>query len=94
LKVRWLSKAIHDLQRAETFIADDNPEAAVRVVLRVIESVGFLGDNPAMGRTGRIEGTRELVVSGTPFIVPYRVTDGRVEILRVFHHSQKWPEGI
>jgi toxin ParE1/3/4 len=46
---------------------------------------------PEIGRTGRVEGTRELVISGTPFIAAYKVEQQKVEILRVLHESQMWP---
>jgi toxin ParE1/3/4 len=44
-----------------------------------------------MGRPGRVISTRELVVSGTPYIVAYRVREGVVEILAVIHGAQQWP---
>lgn len=94
MRIRWLAIAGRDLSEVEAFIATDDPAAAVRVVLRIIGAVALLKDNPAMGRAGRIDGTRELVVSGTPFIVPYRVKDGIIEILRVFHQSRKWPDEL
>jgi plasmid stabilization system protein ParE len=50
--------------------------------------------NPAMGRPGRVSGTRELVVPDTPYIVPYRVRRNAVEVLRVFHAAGKWPSGF
>lgn len=93
MRIRWLARARRDLHLVEAFISQDDPRAAVRTVLRIVEAVGRLAENPGMGRAGRIDGTRELVVGDTPFIVPYRVKDGRVEILRVFHHARKWPEG-
>ncbi len=62
------------------------------VTLRVPPAVGRLANHPALGRPGRVSGTRELVVSGTPYIVPYRVRGETVEILRVQHAARKWPE--
>lgn len=94
MRIKWLDQANRDLHHAEAFIAQDDPRAAVRIVLRVIDAVAHLKDNPGMGRAGRIDGTRELVVSNTPFLVPYRVKGDWVEILRVFHHAQKWPDGL
>jgi toxin ParE1/3/4 len=44
-----------------------------------------------MGRPGRVSGTRELVIPGTPYIVPYRVRGGKLEILRILHATQRWP---
>jgi len=56
--------------------------------------VGLLKKNPALGRAGRVAGTRELVVAGTPYVVPYRVRGEAVEILRVFHAARRWPEKL
>ncbi len=61
---------------------------------RVFRAVNLLQENPAMGRAGRVAGTRELVVDGTPYIVPYRVRGDAVEILRMFHARRKWPKGF
>jgi toxin ParE1/3/4 len=44
------------------------------------------------GRPGRWPGTRELIIPGTPYIVPYRVKGPVVEILRVFHGARRWPD--
>lgn len=46
---------------------------------------------PGMGRPGRVAGTRELVVPGTPVILAYRAHAGRVEVLRILHAKQQWP---
>jgi len=94
LKIRWLKLASQDLEHVRTYIAKESPTSAVQVVLRIIDAVELLADHPGIGRSGRVEGTRELVVTGTPFIVPYRKKDGRIEILRVFHQARKWPEDL
>jgi toxin ParE1/3/4 len=94
VRIRWLGRASRDLDHIEAYIALDDPHAAVRIVLRIIEAVDQLADYPGLGRPGRVEGTRELMVSKTPYLVPYRVRGRRVEILRVFHHAQKWPERL
>lgn len=82
--------ALGNLERQLQRIAAEDPRAAARVARRVREAVGNLASYPAAGRVGRVPGTRELVVSGTPFVIPYRVAARRVEILRVFHASQLW----
>ncbi len=71
--------------RRPAYIVRDDPEAAARIVERIVTSVEGLGAHPASGRPGRVPGTRELVVSGTPYLVPYRVRGETVEILQVFH---------
>jgi len=94
LLVRWTKGAIKNLDEVESYIARDKPGAAVETVLKVIDAVGLLADNPSLGRPGRVAGTRELVIHGTPFIAPYRVRKNVVEVLRVFHRSRKWPDGL
>ncbi|MEK7846980.1 MAG: type II toxin-antitoxin system RelE/ParE family toxin [Nitrospinota bacterium] len=82
--------SINDLREAGEFIASDNPQAAERMAERVQEAVEYLLEHPNMGRVGRVSGTRELVVSGTPFIIVYCVIVPTIQILRVLHHSRKW----
>ena len=91
----WSPEAIADLRHLRAFIAQDNPPAARRMALRIIQAVEtILPAHPAAGRPGRVPGTRELVAAGTPFVVPYRVRGGVVEVLRVYHGAQRWPEGL
>ena len=91
MRVRWLRKALANLDAEAAYIARDNPAAAARVVMAIEEAVQNLARFPALGRPGRVPGTRELVVPATPYIIPYRVRNNAVEILRVFHASRKWP---
>ncbi len=94
MRIRWLRAALGNLQQEAEYIAQEDPAAALRVVGRIGDAVRYLEDHPSMGRAGRVPGTRELVVSGTPYIVPYRVRGQDVEILRVFHTARKWPKRI
>jgi len=54
----------------------------------------LLAQYPLMGREGRVRGTRELVIIGSPFIVVYRVTKTRIEILRLLHGARLWPHEL
>ncbi|ABL01431.1 type II toxin-antitoxin system RelE/ParE family toxin [Pelobacter propionicus] len=92
--IRWLRRAERDLVHVEAYIAQDNPRAAVAMVLTIIEAVEQLDAHPGMGRAGRVEGTRELVVAGTPYVVPYRQKGKWIEILRVYHAARLWPEAF
>ena len=94
MRVRWLRTALTNLDAEAEYIAEDNPAAAGRTVQRILRAVKLLEKNPAVGRAGRVAGTRELVVAGTPYILPYRVRGEAVEILRVFHGARKWPEKL
>ena len=91
-RVRWTRTALRNLDDEAAYIARDAPSAAAGIVARVFEAVDNLSSHPSMGRAGRVPGTRELIVPGTPYIVPYRVRDNALEILRVFHASRQWPE--
>ncbi len=91
MRVRWLRAALANLDAEAEYIARDNPMAAARVVVSITEAVKRLQEYPALGRPGRVIGTRELVVPDTPYIVPYRVRGNGLEILRVFHAARKWP---
>jgi toxin ParE1/3/4 len=92
--VRWVEIALANLNAEAEYIARDNPNAAARTVELIVRAVNQLQDFPAIGRPGRVAGTRELVVTGTPYIVPYRVRTGYVEILRVFHGARRWPTSL
>ena len=91
MRVRWLRTALANLDAEAEYIAEDNPAAAGRVVQKIFRAVDLLKQNPAIGRVGRVAGTRELVIAETPYILPYRVRGDAVEILRVFHAARKWP---
>jgi len=92
LRIRWLEEAVADLEAVRNHIARTNPRAAMEMRDRIRRAVRMLADYPGFGRPGRVPETRELVVPGTPYVLPYRVRSGFVEILRVLHGAQKWPE--
>jgi len=92
--VEWTRRALRAVDGIADFLAQDDPAAARRAVQRVEKAVSFLASQPSMGRPGRVTGSRELVVSNTPFIVPYRVRGERIEILAVLHSARKWPDGF
>lgn len=88
----WLSGAIADRDAQLDYIAQDNPSAAIEQGDKIASHVGKLADYPKLGRVGRKKGTRELVISGTPFIVVYRIQgEETVQILRLLHGAQQWP---
>lgn len=88
----WKPHAIGDLQALQRYIAADNPMAASAVSRRIRDAATSLGPFPWRGRAGRVNGSRELVVSGTPYLIAYMVEGEDVIILRVIHGSQDWPD--
>ena len=93
MTIRWLKTADRNRLEQLTYIAQDNPSAAVRLDEEIERQTDNLSQYPLMGREGRVNGTRELVVGATPFIVVYRIKRKRVEILRLLHGAQQWPRG-
>lgn len=91
MQVKWLRRALENLDEEAAYIARDSPHMAAELVRHLRESVAMLAEHPEMGRPGRIAGTRELVVTRFSYILPYRVRGGAVEVLRVFHTARKWP---
>jgi len=89
-EVVWTRRARRNLDDIAEYIAQDSPTAARRIVREISGQISRLSDYPRIGGAGRAEGTRELVVPGTPYIVIYRINQ-RVEILRVRHGAQRWP---
>jgi toxin ParE1/3/4 len=91
VRVNWLRAERANLIAVSEYISQDNPDAAAKTVAAIVRAVEALEHFPALGRPGRISGTRELVVSGTPYIVPYRVRGDVVQLIRIFHAARKWP---
>jgi plasmid stabilization system protein ParE len=91
MQVKWLRKALQNLDEEATYIAQDDANAARLAVQRVLAAVAMLAEQPGLGRPGRLPGTRELIVVNTRYLVPYRVRGGAVEVLRVFHTSRRLP---
>jgi toxin ParE1/3/4 len=91
LNLVWLRRALADRDAQLDFIAKDKPGAAIEQGDRIARQVGQLIQHPQIGRIGRQPGTRELVISRTPFIVVYRLKAERIELLRLLHGAQQWP---
>lgn len=91
MHIKWLKKVLRNIEQIHEYIARDNPVAAVRITLKIQQAVSQLADTSYIGRLGRVEGTRELVILQTPYIVIYRIKGETVQIIRVLHSSRKYP---
>jgi len=92
MEVIWLNEAVQDLQEVGRTIAEDDPAAAYRVLTKIEASANSLERHPELGRTGRVPKTRELVIAGLPYILPYSIKKKTIRILAVMHTSRKWPD--
>ena len=94
MKVIWTARARVELDEIADYAAPISASAALALVRRLRQAGKQLGEHSHMGRPGRVDGSRELAVNGTPYLLPYRVSEGRVEILAVIHTSRQWPDQL
>ena len=94
MTVVWSPRAIGHLADLRAYIARERPDAAARTATTLLSAADLLAALPNLGRLGRVAGTRELVVPGTRYIIPYRVRGERLEIVAVFHGRQRWPKRL
>lgn len=94
MQVKWLRKALINLEDEINYIARDNPQAAKSIAQKIWDASKLLAENPSMGRAGRVPGTRELIIPDTDYLLPYRANpkENSIEILRVVHCSRKPPK--
>jgi toxin ParE1/3/4 len=78
-----------DLENIVDYLAKENPTAALAIWDEIESQVERLREYPKFGRPGRMKGTRELVVTRTPYVVVYTVQD-TVELARVLHGAREW----
>jgi len=94
VRIRYTKLALADLEEAAAFIGADDPTAAREVIVRLRTAIDRLAAFPDMGRTGRVSGTRELIVAGTPFVVAYRIAERTIDVLAVIHAARRWPSSF
>ena len=91
MKAVWTRAAIRDLTHVREYIAHENPDAAREIALKFVGATERITQLPELGRIGRVNGTREVVVSGTQYLMVYRLKKNAIHFLRVLHGHQKWP---
>ena len=94
MKIRWTAIAAEDLKSAHEYLSERSPKSADTLIERILSTIDLLEHYPGLGREGRIKGTRELVVTGTRFVVFYRLHRDQIEILGVLHAARKWPDHL
>lgn len=90
MRVRWTTDAADDLERICDYVARERPEAARRLAFDVLRAIESLRDFPNRGRPGRVQGTREIVLT-RPFLAVYEVREEEVQVLRILHGARQWP---
>lgn len=92
MRIRWTDPAVRDFTAICDYLEQHgNSDIAGRVAKHIFTSVGMLSKFPESGRSGRKPETRELVLSGLPYLVIYRVRHDSIDVLRILHGAQQWP---
>lgn len=82
--IKWLKRALRDMDRVAEYIARDNRGRAVSFVHEIFDQVDDLSLFPYLGRAGKKGDTRELVIQ-KHYLVSYRIREDAIEILQVWH---------
>jgi toxin ParE1/3/4 len=88
MRIRWTVAAANDLEHIWEYLRLHHPQFASSTIRQIYGEIRLLASAPRLGRIGREDGTRELVISGLPYIVVYRAKDGAIELLHIFHGAQ------
>ena len=93
MKLRVTPRARRHLEAIAEYLTDKSPAASHLVGTRIRETMHLLSNFPMIGHDGALQGTREMVVPGLPYIIVHRVepTEGAVVILGVYHGAQRRP---
>ena len=89
--LRWTMAAAADLESIGEYLFEKSPQNAAQLIRKIYETPSALRNYPNLGRPGKKEGTRELVIAPLPYIVVYQTTDDAIYILRILHGAQDWP---
>ena len=91
MRIIWTPRAAADLEHAASYIADRNPDAAIKVASKIYNRIMTLEATPEIARIGVVQGTREIVFHPWPYIAVYKIFGGAVRIVRIRHASQQYP---
>jgi len=94
LKLYWTPTAIRHLNAAYDYVAKDSSSAADATVERIFSATEMLDRYPQIGPQGRVNGTKELIIAGTPWLVAYRLRGDSIDVLAVLHGARRWPDDL
>jgi len=92
VKLRWTDGAVEDLRSAYEYLEAENPQAAIATTDRIVSAVEDWSNFHKWAVPAALKVLAKLVVTGTPFIVAYRLKRDSVHVLAVLHGARKWPK--
>lgn len=91
MQLRWTTAAADDLEAIAEYLFEKSPQSAPQLIHKIYEAPLVLRNYPNLGRAGKKEGTRELVIAPLPYIVVYQIRGDNLFIVRILHGAQEWP---
>ena len=89
MEVVWLPRAVQNLEEIRAYIAEEHPAAAQRVAHKIKQTVAMLQDHPRLGKPSLRDGFRQIQVAGLPFVIPYKISEGKLIIARILHNQRQ-----
>lgn len=86
--LEWSLRSQMNVAEIRDYIAADNPQAAIKVLVEIRQTANTLIDFPMMGHAGRRAGTRELVITRYPYVIIYRLTAKKIFVAAILHQSR------
>ena len=84
MRLVYLESTRLDLVWFRTYYRSVFQEGAAQAGARYVKAIDNLRANPYIGPPIGQDGLRKLVIPKTPFVVFYRVSDDRIEIVRIW----------
>jgi plasmid stabilization system protein ParE len=93
MKLVWLITAQYDLIDIELYYSDvATKDVSAKILQKIVKSAKIFLENPYLGHSsGEDEDIFEWHIPTTFYTLVYQVTNDEIQILRVFHESQKKP---
>lgn len=88
MRLRWTPSAAADLQQISDYLQRHHPHYRQPTLRKLYETVRSLKNSPHRGKQGRVEGTREVFFPPLPYVAVYRIREGTIEVLRIWHTAQ------
>ncbi|ADW70536.1 type II toxin-antitoxin system RelE/ParE family toxin [Granulicella tundricola] len=89
MQLRWTPEAADNLEEIYDYYRNKSAVAAHPVIASIQAGLTQLQQFPYTGRLGIRPDTRELVLTGVPYLIVYRIRHDTVEILGIRHGARQ-----